>query len=413
MQGARRPRRRFWPIAHSIAIGAALACYAPPDEPEAQLLADPAPQTPEAPLAPTRRALWVLAEGSQRVLESPEKTEAMLATARELGTTDLFVQVLRRGQSWYAATRADDTPFRKIRERTGRDPLRELTRSAHAAGIKVHAWVNVLNLHDRKDAPLLRALGRGAVLVDRKGRSMLDYPDYDVPAPDNEVLRLGAPGIWLDPAAPGVAEYLEATVRELIAAHPDLDGLHLDFIRHPYALPITPGSRFEGGLDFGYGAATRAAFEKQTGRPFARGDAWDDFRRDSVSALVSRLDRALPQTWELSCAALPWADRAYLSAMQDWRRWLDDESLDFAVAMTYTRDDRLLRYQAAALRGGVGGDRVWLGLGTYLFDDEVSRARTQLEIAERARPAGIALFSYDAIADAPALVPAVTPPEAP
>src|SRR5262245_3529869 len=118
MLGAWRPSpRAFWAIARSVAIGAALACCAPPappNLPEADLTIDPTPQPVQTPSAPMRRALWVLAEGSQRVLESPEKTEAMLATARRLGTTDLFVQVLRRGQSWYAATHADDTPYRKI-----------------------------------------------------------------------------------------------------------------------------------------------------------------------------------------------------------------------------------------------------------------------------------------------------------
>jgi uncharacterized lipoprotein YddW (UPF0748 family) len=99
----------------------------------------------------------------------------------------------------------------------------------------------------------------------------------------------------------------------------------------------------------------------------------------------------------------PWVDRAYLSAMQDWRRWLEEGWLDFAVAMTYTRDDRLLRYQARGLTGGVGGERVWLGLGSWLFAEEPERGRAQLRIVADVAPPGIALFSYDALADAPAL----------
>jgi uncharacterized lipoprotein YddW (UPF0748 family) len=87
--------------------------------------------------------------------------------------------------------------------------------------------------------------------------------------------------------------------------------------------------------------------------------------------------------------------------MQDWRRWIEEGWVDFAVAMAYMRDDRLLRYVAHGLRGGVGGDRVWLGLGTWLNVDRPEAIRRQLEIAREAGSAGIAFFSYDAVADAP------------
>jgi uncharacterized lipoprotein YddW (UPF0748 family) len=270
----------------------------------------------------------------------------------------------------------------------------------------VHAWFNALSLAGNRDAPLLRAVGPTAILVDRKGRSLLDYPKNDVPHPDRESLQLGTPGLWLDPATPGVIEHLEAVLDDLIAAAPDLDGLHLDFIRHPMALPLTPGSRFETGLDFGYGRDGVARFEAEHGR-FARGDAWDGFRRERVSEVVRRLGARLPEHWEHSAAVVAYADRAYLTAMQDWRRWLDEGWIDFAVPMAYTRDDRMLRYLVHELRGGVGGDRVWIGLGSWLFVSDPPRMILQAAIAREADPAGIAIFSYDSLVSAPGTLSAV------
>jgi uncharacterized lipoprotein YddW (UPF0748 family) len=230
---------------------------------------------------------------------------------------------------------------------------------------------------------------------------MLDYPDQKIPPPDGNYLIMGTPGYWLDPAVPGVIEHLEATVDDLIAAAPELDGLHLDVIRHPDVLPLLPGSRFDVGLDFGYGEASRARFAREHGR-FERGQAWDDFRRARVDELVRRLRARLPKNWEHSAAVIPYTDRAYLTLMQDWRHWLEQGWIDFAVAMAYTADDALLRYEVAELRGGVAGERVWLGLGSWLLVREPERIAAQIGIAAAVKPAGIALFSYDSLAETPA-----------
>jgi uncharacterized lipoprotein YddW (UPF0748 family) len=309
----------------------------------------------------------VLAEGAHRTLEDSARIEGLLRNAKTLGVTDLFVQVYRAGRSWFPSAHADDAPARALPQSEGGDALARLIADAHAAGLRVHAWFNALSLHTNREAPLLRAVGRRGVLVDRNGRSLLDYPRFDVPPPDRSWTRMGSPGLWLDPAVPGVIETLEGVVDDLVRAAPDLDGLHLDFIRHPLALPIVPGSRFDVGLDFGYGEAAVARFEAETGKPFRRGDAWDDFRRARVSETVERLGARVPPQWTRSAAVLPWADRAYLSAMQDWRRWLEEGWIDVAVVMAYMRDDRLLGYVAQSLVGGPGGDRVWIGLGSWLF----------------------------------------------
>ena len=379
-------------------------------------------RTEPAKAPPIRRGLWVLAEGSQRVLEHPERIPDLISTAKKLRVTDLFVQVYRGGRAWYQTSLADDSPFRAARDAAGADPLAVLLRDAHAAGLRVHAWVNVLSLSQNREAPLLRELGRDAVLVDQHGRSLLDYPDLEVPPPDGAYYRMGTPGLYLDPAAIGLTERLAATFAELVTHHPELDGLHLDYIRFPDVLPFTPGSRFDVGIDFGHSPSTRALFHDETGleapgpESLANADAWDAWRRDRVTALVEAIRnaaRAVQPKLEISAAVIPYADRAYLSLLQDWRRWLDDGLLEFAVAMTYTRDDRLLRYQAESFAGSPHADRIWLGLGSWLFAKEPARALEQIRIEKRAGASADALFSYDAIVESPGLVQALAEPVAP
>jgi len=384
--------------------------------------ADPAPAPPAAASPPSPagvRGLWVLAEGSRRVLEEAAEVEQLVADARALGATDLFVQVYRGGRAWYDASLADRTPYERLLAANGLDTLALLLERAHAEGLRVHAWVNVLSLSTNTGAPILEDLGRDAVLVDRHGRSVLDYPGLELPEPDRSWYRMGTRGVYLDAGAPGVAERLIAVYDELLERYPGLDGLHLDYIRHPGALPFVPGSRFGVGLDFGYGNASQQRFRRETGLrgPYRDADtpdptrlvnttAWDDWRRQKVTDLVAGIAaaaRARRSDLVLSAAVNSYADRAYLSLAQDWLRWLEEDLIDWAIPMAYTRDDRLLRYQLEDFAGRPHGERILGGLGVWLFSGEPGRALAQVEIARSAGLPGEVLFSYDSILDAPEL----------
>jgi uncharacterized lipoprotein YddW (UPF0748 family) len=405
------------------ALAALLACAGCGDEEDASTPApsatpaapSPAPvpsAAPDAASAEPRRALWVLAEGDRRVLDHPDRVPELVRDARALGASDLFVQVYRAGRAWYDSDLADPTPYRHVREASGVDSLALLLERAHGEGLRVHAWVNVLSLARNEDAPIVRRVGPSAILVDREGRSLLDYPDYEIPKPERSYYRMGTPGLYLDPAAPGVAEDLIAIFTELVTRYPTLDGLHLDYIRYPDVLPFSPGTRFGVGLDFGYGEATRRRFQQETGKraPLGRSienaDAWDAWRRDRLSELVQGIAdaaRTARPGIALSAAVWTYADRAYLVLGQDWRAWLERDWLDFAVPMSYTRDDRLLRYQAEQFAGLPLAGRIWVGLGTWLFASQPEGALAQIELVREAGVRNIALFSYDSIVTAPAL----------
>ena len=364
-----------------------------------------------------RRGLWVLCEGSQRVLEHPERVPVLLADADALGVTDLFVQIYRGGKAWYPAQLADPAPYARVRAAGGEvDTLQALIAGAHERGMRVHAWVNVLSLSKNPNAPLLAALGKGAVTVDQKGRSVLDYPDYEVPQPDRTWVRMGTPAIWLDPAAPGVSERIVATFAELLENVPGLDGLHLDYIRYADALPFVPGTRFGVGLGFGFGEATRARFRGETGlkAPFGtsliNANRWDAWRRGQLTTLVASIAaqaRQLRPGLEMSAAVIADRERAYQVDMQDWLTWVDAGHLDFAVPMLYTRDDRLLRYGVEVLNGLAARRGLMVGLGSWLFAKEPERAVGQMRDAYRAPRVGEALFSWDAIRETPALLNAL------
>ena len=137
----------------AIAPLALAACgdATPPEEPDADLdggvgpvTSDSEPSPPPEPASTPprrepaeqpRRGLWVLCEGSQRILEHPERFSELIEDARRLGASDLFVQVYRGGRAWFDSSLADATPHRAIVESTGRDTFAELIPLAQAAGL--------------------------------------------------------------------------------------------------------------------------------------------------------------------------------------------------------------------------------------------------------------------------------------
>jgi uncharacterized lipoprotein YddW (UPF0748 family) len=395
---------------------AAVVLFVDAGRPDVPPAAMPAGQTP-ASTSPARppRGLWVLCEGSQRVLEHPDRVDTLLADAEALGVTDLFVQVYRGGRAWFRTTLADATPWAALTRADGSDALADLIAHAHARGLRVHAWVNVLNLAANQQASILLALGRAAAVVDQKGRSVLDYPELDVPPPDREWLRMGTPAVWLDPAFPGVAERLAATFAELVRGYP-LDGLHLDYVRYPDTLPFSPGTQFGVGLGFGFGEASRARFQAETGlvAPFAaslgNAERFDGWRREKLGALVAAIAnaaRAERPALRVSAAVIAERERAYRVDLQDWLGWLDAGQLDFAVPMLYTRDPTLLRYGVETLAGLARRRQLWVGLGSWLFAESPGLAVEQLRVANAEAGLGTSLFSWDAIRETPALLSAL------
>ncbi len=364
--------------------------------------------------------LWVQAEGSNRTLDSLQKIDALVLKARSSGITDIYAQVYRSGRSWYPTTLADDTPAR----RAGRDPLAYLLQIASGEGtnkkpIRVHAWINAFSLARNRKAPILAELGDDAVLKDQFGRSLLEYPEDGRP-PWAKGFALGTPSIFLDPANIGVRRRFVDIAAELLERYPMLAGIHLDFIRYPYALPISPGSRFSPRLDFGYGEQSVARFQAETGRkaPAEKAivsspdyQAWDDWRRRQVTETVRQVHGAVkafrPQA-VLSAAVLPWTERAYLTSFQDWRGWLQEGILDKAVVMNYTRDltlssriSRSVSATRAFFPGGKKGRKklIIIGLGAWLFTSNTQGLWEEWHEAQRAGADGIAFFSYDQMLD--------------
>lgn len=342
--------------------------------------ADPGPQARVS----LRVGLWV----RQETVLDPEGARAAVELARRLGVQDLYVQVLTRGE---AAYRSSIWPM-AARPRAPSDPLGELLRSAHGAGIRVHAWMAVYPW-GRLDAPPANPdhpLVRHPdwVTVDRSGRSLWRYRVGEHP----EVNAL-----FVDPAIEGVQRTVVETVLELARRY-DLDGIQLDYVRYP-------------GPELGFHPIALQRFWQERSGEVPEGPAWQAFREAQVSQLVRQAATLLQREGirlELSAAVMPDPQRARREYSQDWPRWLQEGLLSSVALMSYTTQPAQLAAWMEGALPSAGGRPVYAGIGAYRLDDAHAGQLVELvQAARQAGAAGVIFFSFEALEGRPALQQAV------
>lgn len=353
------------------------------------------------------RGLWVECQGSNDTLSSKTKITAMIESASKSNFNAIIVQVYRANKCWFNSAIGDASPYEEFKKKEGADLLDYLITEAHKRNLQVHAWLNIFQITKNTNAPMLKKLGNEILLRDNKGRSFLDYDDFKLAGEEGRWMTLSDESIVLDPANDKVHEYQLSIIKELIDKYPKLDGIHLDFIRYPYVVPYSPGSRFAKTLQFGYTQAAIGKFKKQTGldpRTMSldtkNTQAWDDFRREQVTRFVRSafsLCKKKNSNLKVSAAVLCWADRAYLSAFQDWRGWLEDEIVDFIISMNYTKDRRFARYLSRTAARATDKSNGYVGIQAYMPPVVSSEVIAQLEDARKTGAKGLVIFSYDSV----------------
>ncbi len=261
--------------------------------------------------------VWSLEE--HPVLSSVGQIERMIAFAKKEGIRDIFVQVYRGNKSWFPSEAADDEPYRLCRKQVGQDAFALLIEKAHAQGIAVHAWMNMLSLGGNTDAPLLKKYGSSILTKNREPKRTL--ADYKI---DNQY--------FLEPTDRRVIRTCVKLVDEVLSQYPALDGIQFDYIRYPDVHP------FYGYSDDNIVRYKRAANKI---RVVESDPAWKQWKRDSVTALLKRLvDEAKhinPKIHVSTTGCLSYG-RALDEAMQDWPSWINTGLVEFVTLMNYPQD---------------------------------------------------------------------------
>ena len=330
------------------------------------------------------RGIWAECEGVNATFSSRAGIEEMFTRLEKAKVNTVFMQVYRGNKAWYRSGIANAGPYRAFYDKEKVCPLRLAIDMAHARGMQLHAWVNVFRVWGGKDAEIIRKLGKGAMTRDRSGRSILDYPKGALP--DS--------GYWLEPGDPDARGHVLRIVQEILDRYPDIDGIHLDYVRYPFDE--------KGKTDFGYWRRSVAAFKKSSVVDPARCAGakralWDGWRRDQVTLFVAGAKRLTAARGKLlSVAIVPDEKKCRETTFQDWRRWLSEGLVDFVVPMNYSERRELVRKRSAEVLSAAGtGARVAMGLGAYKMLDSLAALAAQIRDCRGMGALGVVLFSYD------------------
>lgn len=382
------------------------------------------------------RGFWV--DTFNTALNNHDDVELLVSRAKASKANVLFVQVRRRGDSWYLNSlepQPDFVPFA-----AGFDPLRDLIETAHANRIEVHAFV-IMGAIWNKNPTFAATATLGPPLSPTHAFNLHSGFDASTgriePGPNNWLTRSllpdGTAGItfqghrfgsdfWVDFGHPDAASNSVDVVMHLVRNY-DIDGLHLDRIRYPdfSATGQTPAT----GANIGYNAVSVWRFQERYGiahdeAPPAPGDAvWAQWRRDQVTNVVRRIYLnaiAVRPRLVVSAALIAfgggptteasWASaEAYWRVYQDWRAWLEEGILDVAIPMNYKRED--IAQQAGWYdqwnmwtAGHLYNRAAMAGLGVYLnaIEGSLRQTRRALDLP------GLAGVNFYAIANPDAAI---------
>ena len=321
-----------------------------------------APVTSSAQTRTEYRAFWV--DTFNTNLNNHADVLAVVNNAKAAKANAVFVQVRRRGDSWYLNSlepRGDRTPIQ-----AGFDPLQDVIDTAHAEGLEVHAFVimsavwgrapnlfppenpqHVFNLHGGFN-PATNTITPGPnnwltrTLLADNAAAQISYQGH----------RFGS-DFWVDFGHPDAAKYTVDVVMHLVKNY-NIDGLHLDRIRYP-EIGVT-GQTPSTGTSIGYNTTSVERFQRVNNIPVgspppAQNNAlWNQWRRDQVSNVVRRVyleALAVKPQLKVSAALIAFGGiantndstwnsaEAFWRVYQDWRAWTQEGILDIAIPMAY------------------------------------------------------------------------------
>lgn len=326
------------------------------------------------------RAIWV----TRFDYKTRDDVEQIVENCKSAGFNTILFQVRGNATAFYRS------PLEPWAEQLGGvdpgfDPLQTAIEAAHARGMRLAAWMNVMPAWWGKTPP------SDPEQVTNAHPDWLWYDQDGARQPYSEKFYVS-----LNPCRPEVRKYLVSVMRDVVARY-SIDELHLDYLRFPNEQP--PGEPDRSRLDFPRDPTTVGLFQADTGKqPEEDYAAWNAWRTEQVTILVREIRSMMRETRprvELTAAVGSVPENA-LSHFQDTKTWLEEDLLDVVYPMNYTRDLGVFSERVSSWKKIARDHHVVMGVS--LEPGNMDIAGEELDSSLRAFN-GFAVYAYSSIFD--------------
>lgn len=328
-------------------------------------------------LAEEIRALWV----TRWDYKTTEAVRAIIDNAANFHFNYLLFQVRGNGTVFYESsiepwawelTGADPST---LGQDPGWNPLAFATQYAHSRGLKLIAYMNTY------------PGWRGTIPPPPDVHQLWnDHPDWFCVDSSGTTMTLNSGYVFLSPGIPAVQDYLRDVYLEVINNY-DVDGIHFDYVRYP-------------GPNYSWdGPSLQRFYDQYGGTPETMPDEWSQFRRDQVTALVSRVAQeggAVKPNILITAAVWGNYHSGYSSYFQDSWGWLTARILDVSHPMTYTSSVSTFTNLATQHVEHSADRFVAPGIGAHAISD-VATFLTEIETTRQLGAHGLTVFAYSSL----------------
>jgi uncharacterized lipoprotein YddW (UPF0748 family) len=353
---------------------------------------------PEQTTEPTKeyRAFWV--DMFHNGAKTPSQVDQLIKDVQASNSNSIFLQVRRRGDSFYLNSLEPSTEDTSLQ--AGYDPLADLIQKAHSAvpKIQVHAWFAMMPIWNKASPPKDANHIFNAHGMNQESAENWLSKTYDGSYENGTEYVI-------DPGHPEAVNFTRDVIMNVVRNY-DVDGVQMDLVRYM-------------GEDWGYNDVSVKRYNKAFGKtdiPEPTDPQWKQWRKDQISNMVRKIYisvQAVKPSVTVSAATIAWGDGPKTiddwnksltmnSALQDWKGWLEEGSIDLAVPMNYFReyDDAQKIYYENWIewqKNNQGKRMIISGVGNYLNatpDSLTQINKAQSQSATGMRLGGISLYSY-------------------
>lgn len=334
------------------------------------------------------RGLWV----TRWDYKSATDVIQIMENAKSLGCNRVYFQVRGNATVCYPsaiepwAWELTSNNANTLGQDPGWDPLAVAVEQAKTLEIEIHAWMNVFpawrgTVPAPKGSDHVWATKRSWFMVDHLGNLLRPTQTFYA---------------FLSPGNPAVRTYLASVFGEIATLYPELDGIHLDYIRYP--------GRTEVGnfRDFSYDKSSVEAFKKRyQNHPRYDMPEWQQFKCEQVAETIRAIRAAIriaSPTMQLSATCFANINSATEEKGQDPRIWLAENLVDWVIPMAYSRTTGDFETLLSNWEGFFDpGLQERMAIGVNVDFTKLNVIYDQLEIVSRHKYGGAVLFAYAAL----------------